>query len=327
MNSLAEIVHFLHNRDSFIIVGHEGPDPDSLGSMLGLYFGLSKLGKRCRLVSADPLPPYLTWPGLENIEFCGEEFTPGDSCVLVVDCEPQRTGTIAQGVLQAKELVNIDHHQRGRGVGDLVYVDPSEAATSVIIYRLLKELRVPFDVNLATVLYGGIVGDTGGFRHANTNSEVLRIAGELLDYGVEPARIAREIFSMQPLGFMQLLGYALSHLHTALEGRLVWMAVSSEEFGRFDVDPEMTDHLVSYARMLDSAEIAMVFREVRPGLTRLGLRSNAVDVAKLARHFGGGGHKLASGATLHGSFSEIVSQVTGTAERYLATGEIDERDN
>ena len=325
MNSIEEIAHFLSIHDDFIIVGHEGPDPDSLGSMLGLFFGLRKLGKSCRLVSADPLPPYLTWPGLDQVELLGEEFHPGESTVIVVDCEPSRTGKIAAGVLQAKRLVNIDHHERGRGVGQLVYVEPAEAATSVIIYRLLQRLQVPLDREIATALYGGIVGDTGGFRHANTNSEVFRIAGELLDHGVEPAKVAREIFSMQSLGFLKLLGFALSNLQTAQDGKLVWMAVSHEDFQRFDVDPEMTDHLVSYARMLDRAEVAMVFREVSPGLVRLGLRANAVDVASLARHFGGGGHRLASGATLQGDFQEIVAQVTSTAQRYLLTGELNER--
>lgn len=322
MNSRAEVVRFLQEHDDFIIVGHEGPDPDSLGSMLGLYFGLGKLGKHCRIVSADPISPYLSWPGLDKIEFCGEEFHPGESIVVVVDCEPRRTGAIADGVQKAKLLVNIDHHQRGRGVGDVVYVEPSEAATSVIVYRILKELSVPFDLEIATALYGGIVGDTGGFRHANTNSEVFRIAGELLNYGVEPSRVAREIFSMQPLEFLKLLGHALSNLQTALDGRLVWMAVSYEEFGRFGVDPESTDHLVNFARMLDTSEIAMVIREVSPGVVRLGLRANAVDVGSLARHFGGGGHKLASGATLKGNFQEIVAEVTSTAERYLLTGEL-----
>src|SRR5690554_8117093 len=104
MNSLNEIVQYLKDRNDFIIVGHEGPDPDSLGSMLGLFFGLRKLGKSCRLVSADPLPPYLTWPGLDQVELLGEEFHPGESTVIVVDCEPSRTGKIARGVLRAKRL-------------------------------------------------------------------------------------------------------------------------------------------------------------------------------------------------------------------------------
>lgn len=325
MNSFQDVVRHLEKFDDFIVVGHEGPDPDSLGSMLGLYFGLTKLGKRCRMVSADPLPPYLNWPGLDQVEYIPQGFDAGDSCVIVLDCEPARTGSIKDGVLNAKCLVNIDHHQRGRGIGDVVYVEPTEAATSVIIYRILLALEVPFDKELATVLYGGIVGDTGGFRHANTTSEVLNIAGDLLRYGVKPDIVAREIFSMQPLSFLKLLGYALSKLETAQDGKLAWIGISHEEFSRFGVDPSNTDSLISFARMLDTCEIAMVFREISPGEIKLGLRANQMDVGALARHFGGGGHKLASGATLSGDLKQIAQEVVATASHYLMTGEIDGR--
>lgn len=327
MNSLEDVVCKIRDHDDFIIVGHERPDPDSLGSMLGLYFGLSKLGKHCRLVSADPIPPYLSWPGLEKVEVISEDFQAGTSCVIVVDCEPARTGSINAGVQAAKSLINIDHHLRDRGLGDVVYVDPSEAATSVIIYRLLLALEVPFDQEIATVLYGGIVGDTGGFRFGNTTSEVLSIASELLQYGVEPARVAQEIFSMFPIGFLRLLGHALSSLGTALDGKIAWIAVSHGDFLRFDVDPNNADQLVNFARSLDTCEIAMVFREISPGEIRLGLRAHHVDVGALARHFGGGGHKLASGATLQGDLQQVSQEVVKTAQHYLLTGEIDGRNN
>lgn len=324
MNSFLEVVQFFGNSDDFIFVGHENPDPDSLGSMLSLYHGLTKFGKKCRMVSGDPVPTDLSWPGMEKIEYIPADFDPGPSNVVVLDCEPHRTGAIAEGVQRAKFLVNIDHHQRGRGEGDLVYVNSNEAANSVITYRILKELAIPFDLNIAIALYGGILGDTGGFRHANTNSEVLTIAAELLTYGVEPAPIAREIFSSQPWGFLKLLGYALNKLETSVEGQLVWLALSHEEFKQFPVEPENTDHLVSYARMLDTAEVAMVFREIKPGEIRLGLRANHVDVGSLARHLGGGGHKLASGATLKGNITEITAEVVRIAENYMRTGELDE---
>lgn len=327
MNSLQDVANYLKKHDDFIIVGHEGPDPDSLGSMLGLYFALTKLGKDCRLVSADPLPPYLSWPGLEQVEHIPAGFSPGNSCVIVVDCEPDRTGTISEGVKQAKRLINIDHHQRGRGPGEIVYVNPNEAATCVIIFRLLLALEVPFDKEIATVLYGGIVGDTGGFRHGNTTSEVLKIAGELLEYGVEPAPVAREIFSMQTLGFLHLLGHALSEIQTALNGRLAWTIISHEDILRYEVDPQHTDQLISFVRSLDSCEIAMVFREVKLGEIRVGFRANTVDVGRLARHLGGGGHKLASGATLRGDLQQVSQQVAKIAQYYLLTGEIDGRHN
>lgn len=324
MNSLVEVAEYLAQEDDFIIVGHENPDPDCLGSMLGLFFGLKQLGKTCRLVSADPVPKDLSWPGLVEIEHIPQGFSAGDSCVIVVDCEPDRTGSISEGVKSAKRLVNIDHHQRGRGLGDIVYVNPTEAATAVIIYRLLKQLDITFNAAIATALYGGILGDTGSFRHANTTSEVLMIAGELLKFDINPAALAREIFSSQPLSFLRLLGDALSGMQTAQDGQLVWMVVGYEQFQAFGADPANSDQLVSFARMLDTAEIAMVFRETSPGEIRLGLRANQLDVGSLARHLGGGGHKLASGATLRGDLQEVATQVVKIAEHYLLTGELDE---
>lgn len=324
MNSLQEVARYLTEQDDFIIVGHENPDPDCLGSMLGLYFGLTQLGKACRMVSADPIPQDLSWPGLDLIEHIPQGFMADESCVIVVDCEPNRTGSIKDGVQNAKRLVNIDHHERGRGMGDLVYVEPSEAATAVIIYRLLLQLGVALDQNIATALYGGILGDTGGFRHANTNSDVLFIAGGLLQFNIDPASMAREIFSSQPRGFLMLLGTALSNLQTAQDGKLVWMTVSYEQFLHFGVDPKNSDHLVSFARMLDTAEIAMVFRETSPGEIRVGLRANDTDVGRLARHIGGGGHRLASGATILGELEEVAAKVTETAEHFFLTGELNE---
>ncbi len=324
MNSLQEVAQYLAEQDDFIVVGHDNPDPDCLGSMLGLYFGLTQLGKTCRVVSADPIPQDLSWPGLKLIEHIPAGFAPGESCVIVVDCEPKRTGSISDGVQSAKRLVNIDHHVRGRGIGDLVYVEPSEAATAVIIYRLLLHLGVALDQNIATALYGGILGDTGGFRHANTNSEVLFIAGGLLQFDLNPAAMAREIFSSQPRGFLMLLGAALSNLQTAQAGKIVWMTVSYEQFLHFGVDPNNSDHLVSFARMLDTAEISLVFRETKPGEIRVSLRANDTDVGSLARHIGGGGHRLASGATIVGDLEEVAANVIRTAEHFLLTGELHE---
>ncbi len=324
MNSLQEVADYLVDQDDFIVVGHENPDPDCLGSMLGLYFGLTQLGKGCRVVSGDPVPQDLSWPGLDVIEHIPTGFSAGTSCVIVVDCEPERTGSISEGVKSAQKLVNIDHHQRGRGSGDIVYVNPAEAATVIIIYRLLRLLEVAFDDSIATALYGGILGDTGGFRHANTNSEVLFIAGELLKFDINPSALAREIFSSQPLEFLKLLGAALSDLQTAQGGQLVWMEVSYEQFQAFGADPKMSDHLVSFARMLDTAEIAMVFRETSPGEIRIGLRANHLDVGSLARHIGGGGHKLASGATIKGELHEVSARVVQIAEHFLLTGELNE---
>ncbi len=327
MNTLGEVAVYLKSNDDFIIVGHERPDHDSLGSMLGLYFGLRKMGKRCRLISGDPIPAGLSWSGLDWIEYLPRGFDPGESCVIVVDCEPERTGSLAQSVLSAKRLVNIDHHERERGLGDVVYVAPKEAATSVIIYRLLRELGVSLSREIAVPLYGGILGDTGGFRYSNTTPEVLEIGADLLRYDLEPDVLAREIFASHPLSFLRLLGHTLSKLETTEDGRLVWAAVSLEDYEKFGWDPSQHDQLISYIRAVDTAEIAILFRETEPNQIRIGFRANNVDVGSLARQFGGGGHRLASGASITGDLDIVTAEVVEAAKEYLTVGERYERDS
>lgn len=318
------VIQALQAQEEFIITSHEHPDPDSLGSMLGLYFGLQQLGKSCRMVSADPPPANLDWPGLDKIEVLSQPLPDEDGpWIVVLDCEPARTGLISQDRAAVGKIINIDHHQGNLFQGPYTYINPEEPSTSVMVYRLLREMGVSLDRAMATALYGGIVGDTGGFRYANTTPETFTIAAELVELGIDHALIARQIFASKPIEFLRLLGYALSNLKSDLEGRLVWLKVSHEDFVRWGADPAETDQLIQYARMVNTARIALLFREVKPREIRIGFRSDSIDVGKLAARFGGGGHKLAAGAKLSGSLDEAVEKVLAAAREYL--GEEDQK--
>lgn len=312
------VIQALQEQQEFIITSHEHPDPDSLGSMLGLYFGLQQLGKSCRMVSADPPPTNLDWPGLDQIEVLSHALTAEENhWIVVLDCEPARTGLLSNEIAASGKIINIDHHQGNKFLGQFSYINPDEPATSIMVYRILKELGVTLDKTIATALYGGIVGDTGGFRYTNTTAETFTIAAELVALGIDHARIARQIFACKPIEFIRLLGHALSNLQSDLDGRLVWLVVSYADFERWGADPAETDQLIQYARMVDTAQIALLFREVKPGEIRVGFRSEAVDVGKLAGQFGGGGHKLAAGAKMSGSLERAVETVLEAARKYL----------
>jgi len=311
------VIQALRDQQKFIIMSHEHPDPDSIGSMLGLYLGLQQLGKSCRMVSADPPPAALDWHGLAELEVMPGPLDITDAWVVVLDCEPSRTRLLSEELTASGRIINIDHHQGSRFASGITWVDPDEPATSVMVYRILKALGVSLNPWIATALYGGIVGDTGGFRYANTTAEVFTIAAELVAQGIDHPKIARQIFSCKPMEFMKLLGHALSTMESDLDGRLVWLKVSYADFLRWGADPAETDQLIQYARMVDTARIALLFREVKPGEIRVGFRSDAIDVAKLAAQFGGGGHKLAAGAKFTGTLDAAVEQVTAAARAYI----------
>lgn len=312
------VIQAIQDHEEFIITSHEHPDPDSLGSMLALCFGLQQLGKSCRVVSSDPPPENLDWPGLDLIEVLPDGLDDiGDAWIIVLDCEPSRTGVLSEKLQRSEKIINIDHHRGNKYTSSTTWVDSSEAAVAVMIYRLLKELGVSLNKKIATALYGGIVGDTGGFRYANTTAETLRIAAELLEHDVNHAMINKQIFASQSMEFMRLLGYALSNLKSDMHGRLVWMELSYADFQRFGANPNATDQLVQYARMVNTALIAVLFREAAPGEVRIGFRSDSIDVGALATQLGGGGHRLAAGAKIQGRLDEVVEVVLNKAREYL----------
>ena len=314
MTNLTELGNLLQQRDHYLIVGHENPDPDSIGSMLGIYQCLRHLGKTCHMMCADALAD-LSWPNMDKI-------TPFDQAIpyetaIVLDCEPNRTGILASLIKDAPFLINIDHHQGSAHSGDFNYVDTHQAATSMIIFSLAKELSIPISYPIAQPLYGGILGDTGGFRHSNTTTEVLLAAAELVANGARPADTAREIFECKPLEFLKFLGYALGKIQTSHNGRIAWVALSQQDFTTHDVDPANSDQLIQYVRMVAETEIAMLFREVAPLEIRIGFRSHRVNIHTLASHFGGGGHILAAGAKLNGTLPDVVEQVISSANLLL----------
>lgn len=322
MNNLSVFSQALLANDNYLIVAHENPDPDSIGSMLGLYHCLTALGKKCTMMSSDSLPRF-SWPGMNLIQpYHNLEV----ENAIVLDCDPQRTGEIIKLVDRAKLSFNIDHHEGNPKTSDYNLVDSSQAATATLVYKLCCELGVEFSYEIALPLYGGIVGDTGGFRHANTNQEVFEISAQLMQYGIKPDVVAREIFASKSIDFVRFLGYALSKLQSRFDGKLVWLSISYKEFEDFKIAPEKADTLIEHIRIIDGNEISILLREVEPEKVRIGFRSNAVNIHQLAVHFGGGGHILASGARMEGSLAEVEKQVTTVASQLLE-GEFDERSN
>ncbi len=309
------LVQAFRENDCFVLFGHENPDPDSLGSMAGLHLGLQWFGKQSAMVCDERLPYPLYWPVLQNLQTSAQ--IQEIQTAVVLDCEPERTGLASDLIRQAKKVINIDHHPSNKAQAHIRYVDSEEPATASIVYAILTALDVPITEAIADALYGGIIGDTGGFRYANTTSDVLALGAELVTKGADPASNARAVFETKSWNFMSLLGHALSTMQRTQNGDIVSMAVRHRDFEEYGVDPNDGDQLVQYARMVEGVKVAILFRETTPGVIRLGLRSHAYDVGSLARSFGGGGHRLASGATLEGSFDQWVAAVISAAQELI----------
>ncbi|MDD5026882.1 MAG: bifunctional oligoribonuclease/PAP phosphatase NrnA [Candidatus Omnitrophica bacterium] len=302
-----------HNR--FLISAHTSPEGDALGSELGLYYLLTKLGKQAVIINEDPLPPeYFFLPGKESIKLYRPALKDINfDCAVILDCtDLGRTGEVSKLINDTLFVINIDHHISNKKFGSVDWVDPKSSSASEMVFRLYKEMRVPFDADAALLLYVGMMTDTGSFRYSNTSVFTHRAAGELLRFGLNVPLVYRNIYEKIPFTDMQLLIKTLSHIHRASGGKIVWVELPARLLRHKKLSFDLTDHILSFIRGIKDVQAAALFKEnlgvkneIRVNLRSAGL----VDVNKVAQAFGGGGHRTASGCTVSGRLRDVRKKV------------------
>ncbi len=295
---------------SFLLTTHEHPDGDAIGSCLGLAHYLKGLGKRVSLYCVDPVPEtYQFLPGATWFQTQVPEVA-FDYCVVLDVGELGRAGAVSRWSPALGPYLNIDHHSDCAPFGLHNLIDPEACATAVLIHRLIRAAGHTFTAEVALCIYTAIVTDTGSFRHANTNPEAFAIASELLQCGVNTVAVTRQLFDDQPRQRLELLALVLPTLSFSDNGRIASLTVTQQMYAQTGATPEHAEGFVSHPRSVQGVEVAILFRELGPDLWKVGLRSHQrVDVAKVAKAFGGGGHKAAAGCTVAGSLVEVKSRV------------------
>ncbi|MEA2476601.1 MAG: bifunctional oligoribonuclease and phosphatase NrnA [Actinomycetota bacterium] len=294
------IVNALQGADRIAIACHVNPDGDALGSLLAAHLGLSQLGKKTHPTwsasNVDLPDAYRFLPGGDAL--CEVDALPTVDTFLALDCgDAERLGDLEKKAISAPTLINIDHHPGNSEFGTLNYVDPSASSTAELVATLLQRLGVKVDLDIATCLYVGVVTDTGRFQYSNSRPETLRLAADLLSYGVDAPGIALEVFESAPFGYLKLLGRVLERATLFENERLVCSWITQADLKEFDVGMDETDKLVDMVRSTRAADVTVMFKEQDDGRWRVSLRSKGPSVGAIARAHGGGGHELAAGFT------------------------------
>jgi len=299
------VLQAIRMRHRFVVTSHARPDGDGIGSALACGQILRAMGKDAEVVMYDGVPRI--YQGLPFADRAIKtEMVPPNDAVVLLECDSTRRAQLAG--LDECFLINIDHHLSGRNFGNINWIDPSVMATAELVYRLARLACVPVDRDIATCLYTALMTDTGSFMFEGTNEQTFTVARELVLAGADPAQCARQIYFGHSTAKMRLLGAALSNLHR--EGPLAWIWVTREQMERFGAREEDCEGLVNYALSMADVQVAIFFRELPEGRYRVSLRSKgAVNVSTVAEHFGGGGHKCASGCSLQGPLAIAVSRV------------------
>jgi len=314
---LERVLREIRARRRFIVTSHARPDGDGIGSALACGEILRVMGKDAEVVMHDGVPRiYQNLPFADRVvqadavpasafsDALSGAFS--DYAVILLECDSIKR-TLLDG-LEKCFLINIDHHASGRNFANVNWIDSTVMATAELVYRLARLACVPVDRDIATCLYTALMTDTGSFMFEGTNEHTFTVARELVLAGADPALCARHIYFGHSTAKLRLLGAALSNLHR--EGPLAWIWVTQEQMQRFGAREEDCEGLVNYALSMADVQVAIFFRELPDHRYRISLRSKGeVNVSSVAEHFGGGGHKCASGCSIDGPLAVAVSRI------------------
>jgi phosphoesterase RecJ-like protein len=292
------------SRQRFVISSHARPDGDSIGSQLAMTYALRALGKQVAIVNRDPAPtPLLAFPGVSAITVSDTVVGEFDAAIVMECGDLARTGVTG---LERFFLVNIDHHPGNSQFGALNWFDAGAAACAEMVFELVGALGVPISVEIATHVYVGILTDTGSFHYSNITPRTFDICRQLVDAGVDPPRIARSIFDSNTLGRLKLFGAVLSSIELEDEGRVAVVCVDHAMASAAGGTYEDTEGLINLPLTVKEIQAVVFFKEIDATHFRVSMRSKGdIDVCDVAKQFGGGGHKNASGCTVEGTHAQV----------------------
>ncbi len=306
-----------------VLLAHEHPDPDALGSALGLAHALRPLGKECVVACADPVPAnyHSFLPGWETVvtTLPHEDF----DLVIALDAgELARYGALYErhkAFFDGMTILNLDHHITSAGCGTVSIIDPSSAATAELLTMFLLYRDVTISLDAARCLLAGIITDTRSFEFDATTSRTLAAGSYLVGCGAVPEEIIKPMYRMKPLAKARLWGITLDRtLRDTANGRIVWAALRQEFLREVGATSDMDDGLPSYLMDITGVAIAAIFKEQTDGTTKVSLRAaEPYDAATIAANFGGGGHVRAAGFSLRASVDEAISEAIPYLEAQL----------
>jgi phosphoesterase RecJ-like protein len=330
MKILAERIS---KAQTLLLSTHHQCDGDGLGAELALGFALRKLGKSVSIVNVDSTPKKYrflkpdTWiQYYERDPRLPEQI----DLTLIFDTNDERLlePLFPELKKRSKAIAFVDHHpilSQGPSPSNESFIDVRAASTGELAYRIIKELQIPLDREIARCLYTSITFDTQLYRFIRNSPNSHRIAAELLEFDIDPEEIHRHLFGNQTVQKMAFLARALGQIEYFADGRLAVLKLRDSDLFHYNLEPDESRDVIDLLMTIESLEAAVLFREDAPGQYKLSLRSKGeIEVLSVAESLGGGGHVHAAGAFLRGSYEkfkdQIVREVTQRLMKAKKTG-------
>jgi phosphoesterase RecJ-like protein len=322
------VLRELRTAEKLIVVTHENPDGDALGSLIAMHGILIELGKQCAMFidpAQFPLPhEYRFFPLRDLVSEPPADL--GERTIVFLDCGNLERNPAEAFRLPGAHIVNIDHHHDNTRFGTVNLVDAGASCTAEIVWDLMHGLGVQPTLTIAEALYVGLITDTGRFMYENTGARAHAMAAELIQAGVDVHAIYRRVYEDVPFGKLALLARGLSKVRRYDGGRLTMTALTASDFTETGAVESYSEGVVDHLRAVEGTAMAALIRDRmndgNGGLRKVSLRATdeRIDVSRIARAQGGGGHRQAAGFTTALGCEELVEFLRGALAEQLPVG-------
>lgn len=315
MSVLEQIKELIHKAKKILIMTHENPDGDAVGSSLGFMNGLKKLNKEVDVVIPKINEMYSFLPGFDGLK---TNVNPGDYdlCIALDSSDLERLGECKDLFQKIEDTIVIDHHITNQNYGDANYVNAVASSTCQNIIVILAALDISIDKDIATCIYSGMLTDTGGFRY-NVQPETFEIAGMLLETGIDISRIYKILFDETTEARTRLLGRAINNLEILENGKVAFTYVTAKDMEELNNKDGDQENIVNYGRNISGVEVSVFLRE-KDGKYKVSMRSNEyVDVSVISTMFFGGGHVKAAGFEIAETLEEAKKTILAEVKKQL----------
>ena len=316
MTTIDQILKCIKKSKNIVIVTHENPDGDAVGSSLAMYHALKGLKKNVDIIIPEYAKCFNELPGIDEV--IKESDKVYDLAISLDAATDKLLNVWVKYFREADQRIVIDHHSTNTMFGDINYVDLSAPACAQVVYMLIKHYRWKITPEIGTCIMAGIITDTGGFQYSGVSKDTFNIAAELLDVGVNISKVYKKVFDTKTRSSFELRRIAIDRMEFLEDGKIAFTYVTNEDERKVNAGVGDYEGIVSEGRSVEGVEVSIFLHELKNGEFKISLRSNSyVNVSDVCIMFGGGGHIRAAGAKMTADPLVIRDKVVNEVKRQL----------
>ena len=316
--TLDDILEKIKQADTIAIMAHETPDGDAIGSCLAMNAALKKLGKNPDVIIREVPKVFDFMPGRNEIK--KDTNVEKYDLAISLDCADLKRVDGSEYFENAKETIVIDHHGTNTMFGDINFINPASPACCQILIGMFQYFNIEIDKELGTCILTGIITDTGGFKYAGVTPETFEFTAELLEKGVNVAKIYKKVMDTKTKAYFELMKKITNRMEFLYDGKIAFTYLNNQDMKEANAEPGDHEGLVNIGRDIEGVEVSIFIRqkEEDENTYKISMRSNEyVNVSDICMAFGGGGHERAAGALIEGTVEEIKEKIVKETAKKL----------